>query len=274
MATHGPGELIRPIRPLTRNRVGAFMGTTLVLLLLAAVLLASRDLWTVEARAIGRLLDAAGVSNEVVTSPTRLARTEIGELSRSGEVRRAHAPLVTIDPPVSQDRPTGEQAAAAGAALVATIAALAIARRVAAPIKGAVLIAGLVAVGTLAYGAWWSDLAPLDLRHVLVDWRTSALVPMLAISLLFAYDIYPLPGSFLIKSVWLTIAVGAVAVFSTVRMAFVAAAYAEFGPPAFLPLHQAAGMFWDLAPGIAVLAFAQAGLSFVPATRLGLRRRR
>lgn len=252
--------------------MGAFIGTTLVLFVVAAVLLASRDLWNIEARAVGRLLGASGVRHEVITSETRLARVRVGAFTRSGHARAANAPVVRVAPP-RRSRPTPLQAGAGIVALVATVAALARSKRFPTPLKGFALVAGLVAVGSLAYGAWWSSVPPLDVRAVLVDWRTSALAPIVGVALLFAYDVYPLPGSFVVKTVWLAAAITCTAVFSTVRLSAVVAGYAAFGPPAFLALHQAAGIFWDLAPGIGVLALAHAGLSVTPPATELIRRR-
>lgn len=228
--------------------------------MVAAVLLASRDLWNMQARAVGGLLSNAGVAHRVVESEAGLARTPVGRFTRSGEQRRANAPAIVIPSPRPGAAPPGAIAATL-VVLAGVLAGLALLRDVPSVLKGAILAAGLTALLALAYSAWISPVAPLDVRTVLVDWRTSALVPIVGVALLFAYDLYPLPGSFVVKTVWLGAALAATGLFSTLRLAFVVASYGQFGPPAFLPVFLVAGTFWDLAAGIGVLALAHAGLS-------------
>jgi hypothetical protein len=231
-----------------------------VLLVVGAVLLAARDLWSIQADAVGGILRFAGVTHEVVTDPDRLAQIRLGDLTRDGEARAAHAPIVGVPAP-DADRPTTSQTVALLAFAAAACAAMAFSRRLPGPAKGFVFVVLVVMCGTAAYAAWWSPLPPLDVRALVVDWRTSALAPICGLALLFAYDLYPLPGSFVVKTFWVLAAMASTAVFSTVRLALVAAGYAEFGASSFLALHHVAGTFWDLAPGIAVLAAGHASLA-------------
>ncbi len=227
---------------------------------MAAVLLASRDLWNVQARAVGELLDTVGVPNEVVTDMDRLERMRIGAQTRDGTVTAPDAPVVRVRTPEAR-RPDSAPAALALLAAAAVVVVLLRARRIPVPLKGLVFVVIVVGGLTLAIAAWWDPLPPMDVRFLLVDWRTSVLIPVCIVALLFAYDIYPLPGSFVLKTVWAGLALGVMAAFSTVRLALVAAGYATYGPVAFLPLHQAAGPFWDVLPGIAALAFAHASVA-------------
>ncbi len=232
------------------------------------MLLASRDLLSLQASAAGRLLDFADVRHEVITRESRLARIRVGQDSRTHRQRTAAAPVIRL-PAGTPSRVPGAKAAAILVFSLSAVAGMAAARRIPAPVKGVLLMILLIACISAGYSAWWSPLPPLEVTNLLVDWRTSSLVPMVAISLLYAYDLYPLPGNFVLKTGWLGAALAMTAVFSTVRLAVVAAGYARYGAGSFLALHQLAGSFLDLIPGLALLAPAHATVSL--SSRFGLR---
>jgi len=239
-----------------------------VALVAAAVLLASRDLMNLQARAVSGLLKQAGIQHEVIDSDEELSRTETGGFSRGGDVRTAAAPVVRVRTP--EPRPgSAAQAVAVVAAALAVCAALTKARRVPAPVKGAVAAVVVVWSISAVYAAWFGPLPPLDTRSVPIDWRQVPLVPMVVVSFLFWYDLYPLPGSFMLKTAWVGVALAAMAAFSMVRLATVLAAYATFGPGVFLVAHQVGGTFWDLVPGVAVLALAHPSIEWT--SRIGPR---
>ncbi|HVE92162.1 MAG TPA: hypothetical protein VNE62_07665 [Actinomycetota bacterium] len=214
-----------------------------------------------QARQAGTLLRLADVGHDVITRDSQLARIQVGKDTRSGRQRRASSPLLRVKVP-RPARVPGETAAALGVFTLAAAAAMARSRQLPAPLKGTVLAVLGIAFVSAAYSAWWSPLPPLDVAHVMVDWRTSALVPMVALSLLYAYDLYPLPGNFALKTAWLALALGVTAVFSTVRLALLAAGYARYGAVSLLALHQVAGTFWDLLPGLALLSAAHASVAW------------
>ena len=245
------------------------MGTTIFLLSSAAILLSASDLWAVQARAVGSVLDVVGVRNEVVV-PAEIDGSPplIGSGSRDRHQAEAHGPFLLLDLPA----PTAPRPAAAAASLALLVAAVAVSVRtpISTVIKGGVVAVGVIVAATICYAAWWSPRAPLDVATLVVDWRTSALGPAIAVAFVFAAELYPVAGGFVLKSVWLWLALVATGLFSVLRLAFVAAGYDAFGHVAFLPLFHLGGVFWDILPGVAVLVLAHAALA--TSSPLGARR--
>lgn len=247
------------------------MGGTIVLLFVGAALLAAVDLWAVQARAAGSLLDVVGVGHEVVVpAEEAVDPPDLGAGSRGGRAAEAHGPFIRLDPPEPR---RGEPAAAVvGLVVGALLVAAAIWAPVPTAVKGLVLAFVLVAASTLSALTWWSPRAPLDVTTVIVDWRTSAVGPMIAVAFAFALELYPLPGNIVVKTVWAWLGVVGTAAFSILRLAVVAAAFDAFGHAAFLPLFYVAGVFWDVVPGLGVLAMANAALGTAsPRLRIGRR---
>jgi hypothetical protein len=245
----------QPFRP---SRAGPSVGTIVALLLTLAALLASRDLWNLEARAIGRLLTFAGVEHRVVTSPDDLSDIRIGFDSRAEHLSAPDGPAVIFQPKETR-RARPSEAVAAIVALAALIAVMR-SRDLPLPARGGALLAALITALTVAYGTWWSKFAPISSGANLVDWRTSAVAPCLVVAFVCALDIAVLPFGALLSPAWTVLAIAATAVFSVVRYATQIAGLNAFGPAGFLAMHQIAGPFLDLVPGFTVIGLAYAVL--------------
>lgn len=230
------------------DRRATVAGLVVAGLLVAAGLTFANTLWRAEAGALGALLRMSGTPHEVVSPPAG----PIGGAVAGGA-------RFTV-PGDASPIPPAAALAGIGAFVLASVVAVRW-RRVAVPAKVIWLLFAAVGAATLWYTGFVSGTPPHPVRTLSIGFQRGGLMTIVAASVLFAFEVFPVPGRFRTKAGWLVaLCVFAIA-WSVVRMAIVLATAHHIGPWTFLYLHYLAGPVVDFLTIVAFYSFATYGLA-------------
>lgn len=247
---------LRPTREPTHRALHRFpfdrratvMGLVVAAVVVAASLAFSNTVWRFESAGLQTLLRMSGTPHIVTGESSALV---------GGAV--AGGPRFTV-PGAAAPIPEGAALAGIGAFALASVFAIR-SRRVPVPAKVLWLLFAAIGCATLWYTGFVSGLPPHPVRTLSISFQRGGLLTMVVAALLFAFEVFPVPGRFRTKAGWLMgLCLFAVA-WSMVRMAVVLATAHHVGPWTFLYLHYLAGPVVDFLTIVAFYSFATYGLS-------------
>ncbi|HEX9695789.1 MAG TPA: hypothetical protein VGB64_05690 [Actinomycetota bacterium] len=217
-------------------------------IVMAAALSFANALWRVEADALGALLRMSGTPHSVTDAP----RDAFGGAVAGGA-------RFTV-PETGSPIPRPAALAGIGAFVLASAVAIR-SRRVPVPAKVLWLLFAAIGASTLWHTGFVSGVPPHPVRTMSIGFQRGGLLTVVVAALLFAFEVFPVPGRFRTKAGWLLgLCVFAVA-WSVVRMAVVLATAYHIGPWTFLYLHYLAGPVVDFLTIVTFYSFATYGLS-------------
>lgn len=247
---------LRPVRePLHRalhrfpfDRRATIAGLIVAAMLIAGALVFANALWGFEADALAALLRFSDTPFTVTNEVTAV----LGGAVDGG----AQFTVPGVAAPIAESAAL----AGIGAFVVASIVAVRWGR---VPVPATVLWLLFAAIGsaTLWYTGFVSPVPPNPVRTLSIGFQRGGLLTVVVAALLFAFEVFPVPGRFRTKAGWLmTLCVFAIA-WSIVRMAVVLATAYHIGPWTFLYLHYLAGPVVDFLTIVAFYSFATYALS-------------
>ncbi|HVL88754.1 MAG TPA: hypothetical protein VM841_00820 [Actinomycetota bacterium] len=247
---------LRPVRQPSHRALHRFpfdkratvAGLAVATALVAASLLFANALWIFEADALGALLRMSDTPFSVAGEPARLLGGAVAGGAR-----------FTV-PGTGSPIPAGAALGGIAAFVAASIVAIRW-RRVPVPAKVLWLLFAAIGSATLWYTGFVSGSPPQPVRSLSIGFQRGGLLTVVVAALLFAFEIFPVPGRLRTKAGWLLgLCLFAVA-WSVVRMAVVLATAHHIGPWTFLYLHYLAGPVVDFLTIVAFYSFATYGLS-------------
>lgn len=230
------------------DRRSTVAGLIVAAILIAAGLTFANSLWRAESAGLSALLRMSGTPHQII-DPSGGA---LGGAVRGGA--RFTVPGDSL--------PIPERAAIAGIAAFALASIVAIRwRRVPVPAKVLWLLFAAIGVATLWYTGFVSGAPPHPVRTMTIGFQRGGLLTVVVASLLFAFEVFPVPGRFRTKAGWLIgLCLFSIA-WSVVRMAVVLATTHHVGAWTFLYLHYLAGPVVDFLTIVAFYSFATYGLA-------------
>jgi hypothetical protein len=245
----GSSPVHRAMLRLPVDRRGLAVGLAIAFLVMAAALTFARPFWRLEAAGIDGLLRFAGTQHQIQPAPPA---SHLGGL-RSGGPR--------IGVPVDRTEiPRGVAAIVTVALAAATIGVLRW-KKVPLPFRVLWLAAAIIGVVSVLYSAASATGPPHPVDRLVVDFQSSGLLIMVVASLLFAFEVFPIPGPVLVKAGWLIGLFAFAALWSVVRMSVSLASAARFGSWPFLFLHYIGGIYVDFLYVVAFYSFATQALA-------------
>lgn len=230
------------------DRRATVAGLIVAGILIGASLAFANALWGFEADALAALL-------RLSDTPFTVTGEAAGALG--GAV--AGGAQFTV-PGVASPIPESAALAGIGAFVVASIVAVRW-RRVPVPAKVLWLLFAAIGSATLWYTGFVSGIPPHPVRTLSIGFQRGGLLTMVVAALLFAFEVFPVPGRFRTKAGWLLGLCAFAIAWSIVRMAVVLATAYHIGPWTFLYLHYLAGPVVDFLTIVAFYSFATYGLS-------------
>lgn len=233
------------------DRRGAVAGAIVALLVGASIFMFAGAVWKAESRGVAALLRMSDTPYALKPAPNP-APGVIGGTIAGGDTFSVAAA-------------TGRIPAAAAAAGIVVFAALTVVairwRRLAPPAKVLWLLFAAIGVATLAYTGFVSGTPPRPVNSLTIGFQRGGLLTVVLATLLFAFEVFPVPGSLRRKVAWL----GALCLFSlawsVVRMALVLATVHHVGSWTFLYLQYLAGPAVDFLSVVAFYSLVTHGLS-------------
>ncbi|MHB8511288.1 MAG: hypothetical protein ACYDCC_03820 [Actinomycetota bacterium] len=230
-------------------------GLGISLLIVVGSLSFSHVIWNVEASSLKMLLRVSHTPFRI-TPPPNPAPGLLG-----GTIRGGARFVVSAD--VSK---TPAPAAVAGmiAFIVLTIAAIRW-KRIPVPAKVLFVLFATLGVASLWYTAFVSGTPPQPVNSLTIGFQKGGLLAVMVAVVLFAFEVFPVPGRLRYKLGWLGALIAFSFVWSVVRMAFVLATAHHIGSWTFLYLQYVAGPIVDFLSVVAMYSLVTHGL----AKRLG-----
>jgi hypothetical protein len=231
------------------DRRGLIFGLTFAVLVAAAAMTFAGTFWRFEGTGIDRILTFAGTQHQIQPAPPA---SHFGGL-RSGGPR--------IGVPVDRTEVPRGVAALTTAAVVAATVGILRWKRVPLPFRVLWLAAAIIGVVSVLYSAASSVGPPHPVDRLVVDFQSSGLLIMVVASLLFAFEVFPIPGPLAVKAGWLVALFAFATLWSVVRMSVALATAARFGSWPFLFLHYIGGIYVDFLYVVAFYSFATQALA-------------
>lgn len=235
----------RAIHRFPIDRRAAAAGLLLAGLIVAAAFAGTHRVYDAEAGALGALLRLG--DTPYVQTPA----------AASGPLHGGAVFTVPAEP-----SPVPPAAAGAGiAAFAVATAATLRSRRVPVPVKVIWLLFAAVGTATLVWTGFVSGTPPRPPNTLGLGFQRSGLLAVVVGSVLFAFEVFPLPGPLRVKAGWLAVLACCALGWSVVRMAFVLATVHHVGSWTFLYLQYVAGPVVDFLWIVAVYSLATHSLA-------------
>ncbi|GAC1415156.1 MAG: hypothetical protein NVSMB57_10660 [Actinomycetota bacterium] len=244
-------QLHRALARFPIDRRGAAWGLVVSILIVGLSFTFTHAIWNTEATGLKAMLRMSQTPF-TITPPPNPAPGLLGGTIKGGptfvvEGSRARTPLA---------------AGIGGIAVFGALSVIAIRwRKIPVPAKVLWLLFAVLGVATLWYTAFVSGNPPQPINSLTISFQRGGLLGVMVAVVLFAVEVFPVPGRLRSKLGWLLVLVGFSAVWSVVRMAFVLATVHHVGSWTFLYLQYLAGPMVDFLSVVAVYSLATHGLA-------------
>lgn len=233
------------------DRRGAFAGIVVGLVIITSIIAFSQQIWRAEEKGLSALLRLSDTPHKIAPRPN-LSPGIFGGTVDGGAT-------FTVPSTPSPISPAG---AGAGAAVFVILSIVAVRwERIPVPAKVLWLLFAALGVSTLWYTGFVSGTPPQPVNELTIGFQRGGLLAIMVATVLFAFEVFPVPGSVRLKVSWLGVLIVFSFAWSVVRMAFTLATVHHVGSWTFVYLQYIAGPVVDFLSVVAAYSLVTHGLA-------------